>query len=342
LARRDRLGGYVSTAEQSVEVDTASRSVGVVIVSYNTREWLAQCLGALPHAARRHDIDVVVVDNASADGSADMVAREFPSVRLIRNEANVGFARAVNRGAAVANGEYLLLLNPDGYLEPGAIDNLVTFAEANPDYIVCGGRTVSPAGDLDPGSCWAAPTLWSLLCQALMLSTLRPGSTLFNPELMGNFARDEARPVDIVTGCLLLIARADWQALGGLDERYFVYGEDADLCFRAAARGRRCAITPDAVMVHVGGASSGTTPAKQELLLAATITLVRSHWPGLRGRVGQMLVVGGVLVRAIVARIGAHRGAHWREIWRRRRNWWQGYPTMSGGRPGQFALKPHS
>jgi GT2 family glycosyltransferase len=149
----------VNPAEQSIEVDTTPPSVGVVIVSYNTREWLARCLGALPAAARRHDIDVVVVDNASADGSADMVAREFPSVRLIRSEVNVGFARAVNCGAAAATGDYLLLLNPDGYLEPGAIDNLVAFAEANPDYIVCGGRTVSPAGDLDLGSCWAAPTL---------------------------------------------------------------------------------------------------------------------------------------------------------------------------------------
>ena len=304
---------------------TAPALVSVVIVSYNTRDWLARCLEALPAAATDHDLEVIVVDNASADGSADLVAAEFPGVRLLRSDLNLGFGRAVNLGAAEAKGDYLLLVNPDGFLEAGAVDRLVAFARHHPDVVVAGGRTLTPDGDLDPRSCWAAPSLWSLLSSALMLSTLRPGSRRLDPEAMGDFARDEVRTVDIVTGCLLLIALDDWRALGGFDERYFMYGEDADLCLRAAATGRRCAITPDAVMVHAVGASSSTTPAKQELLLAGRITLVRSRWPGLRGRLGQGLIVGGVLTRTLAARAGRARGDHWRETWQQRRRWWQGF-----------------
>jgi N-acetylglucosaminyl-diphospho-decaprenol L-rhamnosyltransferase len=298
--------------------------VSVVIVSYNTRDWLLRCLASLP-AASRHELDVIVVDNASGDGSADAVARDFPTARLIRSDTNLGFARAVNRGAAKARGAYLLLVNPDGLLQPGAIDNLVAFAEANPRYIICGGRTVTPDGDLDPRSCWAAPSLWSLLSNALMLSTLRPGSARFEPEAMGDFRRDHARPVDIVTGCLLLIALPDWRRLGGFDERYFVYGEDADLCLRAAETGRQCAITPDAVMVHAVGASSVTHPAKLELLLAGRITLVLTRWSGWRSQAGRALIVAGVLTRSLSARAGVTRGTHWAETWRRRRHWWRGF-----------------
>jgi GT2 family glycosyltransferase/acetyltransferase-like isoleucine patch superfamily enzyme len=303
--------------------------VSVVVVSYNTRDWLLRCLGSLPEASS-HELDVVVVDNASADGSADAVAETFPTVRLVRNADNAGFARAVNQGAALARGDRLLLLNPDGYLEPGAVDALVAFADAHPEYVICGGRTVTPAGELDPRSCWGAPTLWSLLCSALMLSTLRPGSRVFDPEALGGFRRDRPRPVDIVTGCLLLVSTADWTDLGGFDERYFVYGEDADLCLRAAATtGRRCAITPDAVMVHAVGASSATPPDKRELLLRGRITVVRTHLGRGRGRLGGALIVAGVLARATLERAGAGRDAGWGEVWRRRRRWWRGYPPAA-------------
>jgi GT2 family glycosyltransferase len=303
-----------------------SPTVSVVVVSYNTRAWLARCLASIPAASPRHEVEVVVVDNASADGSADMVARDFPTVRLVRSDRNLGFGRAVNLGAAEAAGDYLLLLNPDGYLQPGALDNLVDFAEANPQHVICGGRTITPEGDFDPRSCWAAPSLWSLLCSALMLSTAWPRSPLFDPEAMGDYARDEVRTVDIVTGCLLLVAMADWRKLGGFDERYFVYGEDAELCLRAADTGRTCAITPDAVMVHAVGVSSETTAAKQKLLLAGRITLVRTHWPRWRGRLGGALIVGGVGLRAAVFRLRRGRGAHWQETWRERGTWRRGYP----------------
>jgi GT2 family glycosyltransferase len=307
------------------------RTVSVVVVSYNVADWIVECLASLPAAATAHDLDVVVVDNASSDGSVDAVTAAFPAARLLRNDVNVGFGRAVNQGAAVARGDYVLLANPDGRLLPGAIDALVAFAEANPGYVITGGRTVTPDGDLDPRSCWAAPSLWSLASSALMLSALRPRSR-WDPESMGSFARDHARPVDIVSGCLMLVRLDDWRRLGGFDERFFVYGEDAELCLRAAAvTGRRCAITPDAVMVHAVSASSSTKPDKYDLLLAGRITLLHTRWPARRAALGARLIAGGVALRAVLERLGvtAGRDTQWREVWRRRARWRHGFPSVA-------------
>ena len=308
--------------------------VSVVVVSYNVRDWIVRCLASIP-AATSHEVEVVVVDNASGDGSADLVAEAFPDATLVRNEHNVGFARAVNMGADLAKGEYVLLLNPDGWPEPGSIDALVAFARAHPDVVIVGGRTVTPDGDLDPRSCWAAPSLWSLASNALMLSTLRPGHPVLDPEAMGGFRRDHARAVDIVTGCLFLVALEDWRALGGFDERFFVYGEDAEFCLRAtAATGRACAVTPDAVMVHAVGASSATRPDKHELLLAGKVTLVRTRWTGPRAAAGSALIVAGVGVRAVAERVGVGgRDTDWAEVWRRRGRWRRGFPPVREGGP---------
>lgn len=317
--------------------------VSVVIISYNTRDWMDKCLSSIAGAATASKVEVIVVDNASKDGSADHVAAGHPEVQLIRNTVNVGFGRAVNQGAKYARGEYVMLLNPDGLLHAGAIDKLVAFARNNPQYVIVGGRTVNEHGHMDPRSCWAAPSLWSLLCSATLLSTLRPGSTLFDPEAMGDFQRDRARPVDIVTGCLLMASLADWRKLGGFDERYFVYGEDADLCLRAKAQtGRGCAITPDAVMVHAVGASSASRPDKLELLLKGRVALARAHLRGWKGPAGAWLIVWGVWVRSLIERLGLSKRTNWREVWRRRERWREGYQPFSEQQAALSAKPGHS
>lgn len=303
--------------------------VSVLIISYNTREWIGACLSSVREAAQVSRVEIVVVDNASSDGSAEFIESQFPQVRLIRNGTNVGFARAVNQAAAAASGEYLLLLNPDGHAKPKAIDAILDFARLHPEHIIVGGRTVSPTGDLDPRSCWAAPTLWSLFCQATLLSAIWPGSRLFDTEAMGWFGRDRVQVVDIVTGCLLLVAGKDWRLLRGFDERYFVYGEDADLCLRAKAlTGRSCAITPEAEMVHIVGSSS-TRPQKLELLLNGRIALVRTHLSGWRGAIGVGLIRMGVALRALaeVCRMSRRR-TYWREVWAGRARWRDGYSAF--------------
>lgn len=315
----------VAAVTETLQDDIALPDVTVVIVSYNTEDWLATCLRSLEDACSRHTIEVIVVDNASHDGSANVAATTYPSVRLLQNATNVGFGRAVNLGATSARGRYLVLLNPDGRLAPGAIDALVDFAEANPDHVIVGGTTITPEGQPDPRSCWGAPTLWSLFCSATLLSTLRPRSR-FDPESLGWYKRDRPQVVDIVSGCLMLVRIEDWRYLDGFDERYFLYGEDADLCLRASeATGRTCAVTPDAVMVHAVSASSASAIHKKVFLLRGRITVARTHLDGWRGRVGPMLIVMGVAIRAMLEGLGVKRRAGWREAWARRADWRHGY-----------------
>lgn len=308
--------------------------VSVLIVTYRCREAARECLVSLYTSMGGSGLahEVVVVDNASGDGTAELVRREFPQARLIALDENVGFAPAVNLAAEAATGEYLLLLNPDTVVHEGAVRNLVAFARRRPEHGLYGGRTVRPDGTLDPGSCYAQPTLWSLFCFATMLTVAFKGSPIFDPELLGRWQRDSVREVGIVTGCLLLAPRRVWRQLGGFDGRFFLYAEDADLSLRASTAGYRPAITPDAEITHAVGVSSAQ-PDRLIRLFQGKTTLLRKHWRPPKREAGVALLFLGVGVRALVARVLARRATPrleaWREVWRARGTWARGYPPRA-------------
>lgn len=316
-----------------------SAEVSILLVTYRCREAVAACLASIAAASRGVDYDVVLVDNASDDGTAEMVRSEFPSVRLVASPENLGFAAGVNRAAAEASAEYLLLLNPDTLVHDGAVANLLDFARSHPEHGVYGGRTLDPDGRVNPGSCWGSPSLWSLFCFATTLSTAFKRSAIFDPESLGGWQRDSVREVDIVTGCLLLVPRTLWEELGGFDTRFFMYGEDADLTMRARALGYRPAITPDAVVTHAIGVSSATREDKLVLLFRGKATLLRKHWTPLRRRLGIRLLAAGAGVRALEASLlgrfraaSGRRASFWPGVWRARGEWMKGYgePTPVG------------
>lgn len=305
----------------------------VIIVSYNTRQLTLSALRTLYQTTRITRFRTVLFDNASQDGSADAVAEAFPQADLIRSPDNLGFARANNVVAAAAYTEWLLLLNPDTEVHDGAIDSLMAFARTHPQAGIYGGRTVFPDGRLNIASCWGRITLWSTFCSAFGLTAAFPRSRLFNPEALCGWNRDSVRQVDIVVGCFLLIRRALWNQLGGFDLRYFMYGEDADLCIRAAGLGYAPMITPDAEIMHIIGASSGTRPDKQLLLVKGRITLIRDHLPRWQVPIGVALMWLRVWVRyaaswamKLAGRNGsAERFALWSRVWQQRRDWLRGY-----------------
>ncbi|SOD70283.1 hypothetical protein SAMN05892883_0014 [Jatrophihabitans sp. GAS493] len=298
--------------------------VSIVIVLYNCQEWIRRCLDSIPAALADRTAEIVVVDNASADSSADIVAAEYPEVMLLRNTSNLGFAGAVNQGVAASSAPWVLLLNPDTEAQPEAFARLLTFAESMPGRGIYGGRTLRSDLSVEPSSCWALPTIWSSATFALGLSTVFARSRLFDPESMGSWQRDSVREVGMVTGCLLLTPRTVWDELHGLDERYFVYGEDADFAARARDRGYRPTITPDAAVIHEIGISSADGGSKTTLLLAGKITYARTHLPG---PFAVYLLRVGVALRALGARITG-RGTKWRVAWSRRESWWDGFPEQ--------------
>ena len=299
--------------------------LSVVVVNYNTREATATCLGSVLDAAPNVDLELIVVDNGSIDGSAAAFGR-IAGVRTIEAGENLGFARGVNLGARSATGGWLLLLNPDTVVLPGSLEALVGFAERHPEYGIFGGRTLRPDGSVDRSSCWGAPTIWSLAMFATTLSTVFRRSRVFDPESLGQWERDTVREVPIITGCLLLVRRADWERLGGMDEDFFLYGEDAEFSLRAGRAGLRRVIVPDAVIVHEVGGSSDAGGAKGCMVMAGKVTLLRTTWSPLRARVGVGLLVAGVGARAAVERMTRRERAPWTTVWRRRSDWIDGYP----------------
>ena len=312
----------------------ASTELSILIVSYNTKAMTLACLDSVKAQTRATRFEVIAVDNNSGDGSAEAIAAHALSPQTIARRDNLGFAGGNNLAARLARSEYLLLLNPDTVVLDGAIDRLMDFARARPDALIWGGRTFFADGSLNPSSCWHRMTPWNLFCRATGLTGLFPKTTLFNGEAMGGFNRETERAVDIVSGCFLLLPRALWERLGGFDPAFFMYGEEADLCLRARALGARPRVTPDARIIHYGGASETTRSNKLIKLLAAKTTLIERHWPAWQVPIGRALMQAWPLSRwlatALVARAtGAPRSIDaaktWSEIWSRRQAWAGGY-----------------
>lgn len=303
----------------------------VIMVSYNTRDLTLRAVETLLENAGEVVMEVIVWDNASRDGSAEAIAERFPQVQLVAYEENIGFAAANNRAAQRARGELLLLLNPDTETHPKAIERLHSFAKQYTAAGIVGGKTLYPDGSLNPTSCWNRITIWSLFCAATALSRLFPGSCLFNPEAIGCWRRDSERNVDIVTGCFLMVRRVLWDKLGGFDERYFMYGEDADLCLRAGRLGYKPRITPEAQIMHMVGASTTLHQHKIAAVMKARATLVRQHWPASLAPIGLGLLWLWAANRLLGARLrtlngkGHDRLDAFRHVWARRRDWLAGY-----------------
>lgn len=315
----------------------APAELTIIIISYNTRELTLTCLETLfanTHEARAH---VVVLDNASEDGSAEAIAARFPQVELIASQDNLGFAKANNVVAEAARTEWLLLLNPDTEVHAGAIDALLAFSKARPGAGITGGRTVFPDGSLNIASCWMRITPWSVFCMATGLTAAFRNSAVFNPEAMGGWPRDTVREVDIVVGCFLMIRRALWDELGGFDLKYFMYGEEADLCLRARETGYRPAITPDAEIMHLVGAASGKVARKLLMVAKARVTLIRDHWPTWQVPFGLAMMWLWAALRVTAARLLALSGkprhqetaAKWGLVWSGRRDWLAGYQEVA-------------
>ncbi len=330
-------------------------TLSILVVSYNTCAMTLACLRSIAAETRDASYEIIVVDNASSDGSAAAIADEAFGLKLMALDQNVGFARANNLAAAEARGEFLLLLNPDTLVQDQAIDRLVAFSRRRPEARIWGGRTRFADGRLNPSSAWGRMTLWRLMCRATGLTGIAARTSLFNGEAIGGWSRDTEREVDIVSGCFLMISRHDWQRLGGFDPTYFMYGEEADLCLRARELGARPAVTPSATIIHYGGASEATREGKMVKLLAAKATLIDRHFPRFAKRLGLYVHAAWPLTRWLVlsaaARI-AHRPASaasatvWGRIWQRRSEWRHGWrrgrtqaPAVAAGVSSSAAAK---
>lgn len=226
--------------------------VSAVVVSYNTRDLLLNCLRAF-QACADVPAEAVVVDNASTDHSAEAVAREFPDVKLIRQPVNIGFGRANNAGLQIAEGRFILLLNPDVTVMPGCVGRLADLLLVRPDIGAVGPRIQRPDGSLDHAGRRGFPSPATSMFYFTGLSKLFPESRRFNRYTMGHLPATDTHEIDAGTAACLLVRRSAVDRVGFFDPDYFMYGEDLDLCYRLKTGGWKIFYLPAARAIHLKG-----------------------------------------------------------------------------------------
>jgi len=238
-----------------------SPEISVVIVAWNAKRYLELCLNSLDEAPPRRSLEVYVVDNASSDGTSDMVESAYPWVKLIKSAENLGFARGNNVAIRQCRGRYVALVNPDVIVFPGCLDALADFLDENPRAGNVGPRVFNP--DMTQQStCRHFPTLWNNFCSATRLETIFNGSRFFAGEHMFYFPHDRTLQVDVIVGCFSMIRREAFEEVGLLDEGLFMYGDDVDWCHRARNAGWEVFFYPGARAIHDRGKTTAPYPVR--------------------------------------------------------------------------------
>jgi len=252
--------------------------VSVIIVNWNTKELLRDCLSSVYEHAGDIDYEIIVIDNASIDGSAEMVKNDFQQVILMENSDNRGFATANNQGMAVAKGRYMLLLNSDTVVLDNAIANIVNFADENPQIAVTGCRVLNPDRTLQR-TCFMFPSVLNMLLSSTYLYKLFPKNRFFGREQMTWWNRNDVRQVDVVTGCFMLVRREAIDQVGMMDEQFFMYGEETDWCYRFREKGWKVMFAPVGQIIHFGGQSTAQKPVAMIVQLRLSILkFMKKHY----------------------------------------------------------------
>src|SRR5215204_3945017 len=225
--------------------------ISVIILNWNTRDLMAQCLNSIEQHKSNLQLEIIVVDNASTDGSQAMLKEKYPQILLIANNQNIGFAKGNNQAMQVANGDYFLLWNSDAFATPGAIQSLLHLAEKEPKAAIVGAQ-LRNADNSFQASYTPFPNQWR---EFLILTGL--GRTLLGHTYPSLGPEEEKGPqmVDYVEGACLLIRRQAFQEVGGLDEGYFMYAEEVDWCYTMVNQGWQVWYQPEAKVIHLGSAS---------------------------------------------------------------------------------------
>ncbi len=274
----------------------------MIILNYNTRDLLRDCLRSVLASSVPGGLEVIVVDNCSRDESAEMVEREFPQVTLVRSPRNGGFAFGNNLGLRVARGRYLLLLNPDTAVPPDALATLVAFMDATPQAGACGPRLVRADGSLDLACRRSFPTPEVSFYRIVGLSRLFPRSRRFARYNLTYLDEHELAEVDSVVGACMLVRREAMDQAGLLDETFFMYGEDLDWAYRIKQHGWRIYYNPAATVLHYKRESAKQRPVKTITeFYRAMLIFHRKHYARQTFFLLNWLIVAGIFLRGGIA-----------------------------------------
>jgi GT2 family glycosyltransferase len=258
-----------------IEPDTAIESVpdlSIVIVCWNDKDYLEQCLNSLYQGGLRSSFDVVVVDNGSTDGSQAMLREKFPQVQLIQNDHNAGLGKASNQGIEATQARYVLLLNNDTLVNGPSLDAMVEFLDTHPEASAVGGRMLNPDGSFQ-----AADASFPSLREEFLIAT-RLGALIW-PNYPDRTYADHVKPVDWLGSACLLLRRKALDAVGLLDEKYFIYGDEADLQYRLKKAGWLVYYVPHATTIHYGGGSMNRWGRRKMVYRGKMLFFRKNHGP---------------------------------------------------------------
>ena len=270
--------------------------LSIIVVSYNAWQYLERCLETVG------GYEVAVVDSGSTDGSRELVRERFPEVRLVELAENRGFGAGANEGMRVSSGRWSLLLNSDAWPVGDAIEELVAFGDRHADIGVVGPRLLNPDGSLQR-SVRGFPTVWRLATEYFFLRKLAPGTRALNAFYAANFDHQKVRKAEFLMGAVLLLRREAIAQAGGFDERFFMFSEETDLCYRMHKAGWTVEFYPEAEFVHVGGVSTrpdwGRMYREQ---LRGHLLFLAKHQSVYRAEQARKMLVRALRLRALLFR----------------------------------------
>lgn len=310
-------------------------TLSISLVNTNNKALLHECLKSLFCTQHGVEFETIVVDNVSTDGSVAMVREAFPQVRLIINDSRKGFGANHNQAIAASGGRFVLVLNEDTVVKPGALRSMVDFLEAHRDVAAVGCRLENPDGTLQP-SCYKFPSPARAIAENLLLVAAFPNNRFFGDYRA--WSHDAVRYVDFVSGAAIMVRREAIQAVGTFDERFFIYAEETDWCYRMARAGWKVAFVPDGTIVHFGGQSSIAIKDRQFCEFNRSgQRYIRKHYGSGGAAINSLaMLVGGVLRVVLwsgvyVGRTAQRATAASRvRLWCRLLRWWAGFGPNEG------------
>jgi GT2 family glycosyltransferase len=288
----------------SPNLDSLGNGVSVVIVVWNAKKYVLECLESLRKHCQEVYSEVIIVDNASTDGTPQLIMEMFPEFRLIRNAENLGFAKANNIGIAQCSGEYVCLVNSDVKFTSDCLSPMLRFVSDNPEVGMVGPKMLQADGKVRR-STMRFPTVWNQFCRAFGLDIAFKGSRLFGGLLMSDFDHQITIPVEVLNGWFVLVRRTAIHRVGPLDPQFFMYGEDVDWCYRFHQAGLKLVFFAEAEAVHYGGASSANAPVRFYLEQCYANW---QYWRKHSGWLAQMAFLASLFVYHFVRLLGAALG----------------------------------
>lgn len=280
--------------------------LSIIIVNYNVKEFLQNLLTSLSKAVANLSSEIIVVDNGSDDGSVELLRNKFPQVTLISNEENLGFSKANNLGLRIAKGKNLLLLNPDTIVQEDTFEKLIKFFEEHQDAGMIGCKILNPDGTLQLACRRSFPGPWTSFCKVSGLSTMFPKSKIFARYNLTFLDEDQSYEVDAISGSFMMVRREVFENIGGLDEQFFMYGEDLDWCYRVQKTGWKVYYVHETTIIHYKGESTKRSSLDEtKIFYNAMHLFVKKHFAS--SLLVELILRSAILFRQMLAFLGKQK-----------------------------------